>query len=362
MATAPKIRVLVVDDSPTARRILSGCLRSEPDIEVVGEASDALNAYDLIERCRPDLITLDIEMPKMDGLTFLRRVMQSQPIPVIVISSHTPPGSTLSFEALRAGAIDVMSKPHGTMSVAEFGSRLKQRIQELRTDPIHPRALPMRHRHRAVSPPPRINPRASGLVAIGASVGGPQALEFLLAQLPPNMPPIVIVQHMPAPFVQPFAERLNDICPMRVVVATAAEELAAGSAYLAPGDHHLIVEQHAGKLRARLNRESPVHYQRPAVDVLFHSLTRLRGLPIVGVLLTGMGSDGAAGMVALRGAGYETIAEDSSSCVVFGMPREAIARGGVRHILTLDQMPGEILRHFEHRAASTFEGNPGSRY
>lgn len=185
-----------------------------------------------------------------------------------------------------------------------------------------------------------------GVIAIGTSVGGPLALERLLTQLPSDAPPIVIVQHMSAPFIPFLAEGLNKICPMRVVVATGGQDLVAGAAYLAPGDRHLVVEQQGHRLRAGLHDGSLVHHQRPAVDVLFHSLARLKGVPTVGILLTGMGCDGASGMVALRQAGHETIAEDPRSCVVFGMPREAIARGGACRVLTLEQMPAHILSRF----------------
>ncbi len=199
------------------------------------------------------------------------------------------------------------------------------------------------------------------MIAIGASAGGPQALELLLRQLPPDTPPVVIVQHMPPPFIPLLAERLNEICPMQVVVASGGEELSSGVAYLAAGDNHLVVEQSGGRLWTRLRRGPPLHQPRPAVDVLFHSLVRLRGIPIVGILLTGMGRDGADGMVALRAAGHETIAEDPRSCVVFGMPREAIARGGAGHILMLDQMPATIRGHFQRAApGSPRVRRPGS--
>lgn len=348
VAISPKTRVLVVDDSATARRMLVGCLRGEADIEVIGEASDAFTAHDLITRCQPDLVTLDIEMPAMDGLSFLRQLMKRRPLPVIIISSYVPPGSVLSLEALRAGAVDVISKPLTPLSVADLARRLKHRIRELRRCPIRLRSLPQRSR--AAHPARTLKRPSSGLIAIGASAGGPQALELLLTQLPPDLPPIVIVQHMPAPFIPLLAERLNEICPMRVVVATGEEELSFGVAYLAAGDNHMVVEQEGGRLRARIRRSPPVHRQRPAVDVLFHSLVRLQTVPIVGVLLTGMGHDGADGMVALRKAGHETIAEHSRSCVVFGMPREAIARGGATHVLTLGQMPATIVRCLERGA------------
>ena len=343
-----KTRVLVVDDSATARRLLSRCLQAEPDIEVVGEASDAFSAHELIARHRPDVITLDIEMPGMDGLDFLRHLMKHQPIPVIIISSHTLPGSVTTFEALKAGAVDVISKPQAPLLVAGLARRLKKSIRGLKANRARPRTLPLEPR--TASPALGTPGLASGLIAIGTSVGGPQALERLLMQLPANTPPIVIVQHMPAPFIPLLAGRLNEICPMRVVVATDGQQLESGVAYLAPGDTHLVVEQRGGQLVAGLRREIPVHHQRPAVDVLFHSLALIRGVPIVGVLLTGMGSDGADGMVALRAAGHETIAEDSRSCVVFGMPREAIARGGASRILMLEQMPAMILTGLERPA------------
>jgi len=346
-----KTRVLVVDDSATARRLLSRCLQAEPDIEVVGEASDAFSANELIARHRPDVITLDIEMPGMDGLDFLRHLMKHQPIPVIIISSHTLPGSITTFEALKAGAVDVISKPRAPLLVAGLARRLKKSIRGLRANGARPRTLPLESRTaRTLSPGVRTTGLTNGLIAIGTSVGGPQALELLMTQLPANTPPIVIVQHMPAPFIPLLAGRLNDICPMRVVVATDGQQLESGVAYLAPGDTHLVVEQRGGRLVAALRRGIPVHHQRPAVDVLFQSLALIRGVPIVGVLLTGMGSDGADGMVALRSAGHETIAEDSRSCVVFGMPREAIARGGASRILMLEQMPAVILNGLDRPA------------
>ena len=354
-----KIRVLVVDDSATSRRMLSGSLRGEPDIEVVAEASDAFTANKLIAEHRPDVITLDIEMPQMDGLAFLRHLMKRHPIPVIIVSSHTPSGLAMSLEALSAGAVEVIPKPVDPRSVVALAARLKARIRELRASQVHLRPTPRGHAatggvHLTISRP------VSGLIAIGASTGGPQALELLLTQLPADTPPIVIVQHMPAPFIRLFAERLNEICPMRVVMATDGDQLTPGVAHIAPAGHHLIVEQQGGRLRTGLRRSPPVGHQRPAVDVLFQSLARLRRIPIVGVLLTGMGRDGADGMVALRAAGQETIAEDESSCVVFGMPREAIALGGATHVVALNRIAGTIVECLE-RAAKTGRPDPSLR-
>jgi two-component system chemotaxis response regulator CheB len=228
--------------------------------------------------------------------------------------------------------------------VTNIAGRLKRRIRDLRECPVRLRVLPERGAvARLPAAASRSTPPVKGLIAIGTSTGGPQALELLLGQLPADAPPIVIVQHMPATFTRLFAERLNEICPMQVLEATAGQELTAGVAYLAPGDRHLSVEQHGGRLRTATRRSPLVHHQRPAVDVLFHSLAKVRGVPIVGILLTGMGRDGADGMVALRRAGQPTIAEDSRSCVVFGMPREAIARGGASHIAPLEDIPALIF-------------------
>ena len=336
-----KIRVLIVDDSAIVRKMLSDALRGDPGIEVVGLASDPFVARDLILQYAPDVVTLDIEMPRMDGLTFLRKIMEHHPLPVIIVSSVTQRGSAASIEALAAGAIDVIAKPGGPQSVGQVADRLRQRIHSV--VPGQPMRLARR-------PPPRREvpsaagalARAKGLILIGASTGGPQAIEAVLTRLPADSPPILIVQHMPAGFTTAFASRLDTLCPMTVVEAKGGEALERGTAYIAPGDYHLLVEAVGLELRTVVRAGPPVYYQRPAVDVLFHSAARLRNTPIVAVLLTGMGADGADGMVALRNAGAMTIAEDELSCVVFGMPKEAIARGGAVHISTLLAMPRKI--------------------
>ena len=337
------MRVLVVDGSATTRRLLAHSLRG-PDIDVVGEAPDAFTAQQLIAQHQPDVITLEIDMPQVDdGLAFLRHMIAHHPIPVIIVSSRTPAGSAASLEALRAGALDVVPKPRWPDSVTTIAGRIKQRIRGLREYPVRLRALPERDtRARLPAAVTKTDP-VKGLIAIGTSTGGPQALELLLTRLPADAPPIVIVQHMPATFTRLFAERLNALCPMQVLEAAAGQELTAGVAYLAPGGRHLSVEQEGGRLRTATLRTPRVHHQRPAVDVLFHSLAKVRGVPIVGILLTGMGRDGADGMVALRQAGQPTIAEDSRSCVVFGMPREAIALGGASHVAPLEDIPALIF-------------------
>lgn len=342
MAERPT-RVLIVDDSAIVRKMLADTIRAEPDMEVVGLAADPFIARDLLLQHHPDVMTLDVEMPRMDGLSFLRRIMQHRPMPVIIVSSITQAGSAASLEALRIGALDVIAKPGGPTSVGEVAEQLKRRIRALRSGHVC-----LRRRVDVPAAPPVADPaptgrRSNGLVVLGASTGGTQAIEAVLSRLPATCPPIVIVQHMPPLFTTAFAERLDHTCPMRVIESTGGEAIEPGKVYIAPGDRHLVIEREGVRLRTALRDGPPVHYQRPAVDVLFHSAARLQGVPIVGVLLTGMGQDGADGMVALRRAGAETLAEDEQSCVVFGMPREAIARGGATHVVTLLQMPSMIL-------------------
>jgi two-component system chemotaxis response regulator CheB len=346
-----KIRVLIVDDSAIVRKLLADAIKGEPDMEVVAVASDPYMARDMIVHHRPDVITLDIEMPRMDGLTFLGKLMEHHPLPVIIVSSLTTAGSSASIEALRIGAIDVIPKPGGPYSVGQVAEKLKQRIRALRSGGFH---LPTRQQAAPRPSPAPAAParRLNGVIAIGASTGGTQAIEAVLTRLPGDTPPIVIVQHMPANFTRAFAERLNGLCPVRVLESQGNEALERSTAYVAPGDYHMVVESVGIQLRTALRQGPPVHHQRPAVDVLFHSVARLRGVPTVGVILTGMGADGADGMVAMRRAGAETIAEDESSCVVFGMPKEAIARGGAAHVTTLLRMPQQIFECLE-RLSST---------
>lgn len=339
MTLLRKVRVLIVDDSAIVRKMLSDALSSDPGIEVVGVAQDPFVARDMVLKLQPDVLTLDIEMPRMDGLTFLRKLMEHRPLPVIIVSSVTQAGSAASIDALAAGAIDVIAKPGGPQSVGQVAEKLKRRIRGL--TPGQP--LRLTAERSGIKPGPFAGAgglaTAKGLILIGASTGGTQAIESVLTRLPPDSPPILVVQHMPAGFTRAFAERLDRVCPMQVIEAKGGEVLRRGTVYIGPGDFHLMVEGTGLELRTVVRTGPPVHYQRPAVDVLFHSATRLRGTPIVAALLTGMGADGADGMVALRQAGASTIAQDEQSCVVFGMPKEAIARGGAQHIATLLGMP-----------------------
>jgi two-component system chemotaxis response regulator CheB len=345
-----RIKVLVVDDSAIVRKMIGDALRQQPDMEVVGGAPDPFIARDLILQHKPDVVTLDIEMPRMDGLTFLRKLMEHHPLPVIIVSSLTQKGSSASMEALRSGAVEVIPKPGGPYSVGEVTERLIARIRALRGAPIKfvkPAPVAEKTPIDTASSVTLSGRRLNGLIAIGASTGGTQAIEAVLTRLPADVPPIVIVQHMPAGFTKAFADRLNGVCPMRVVESAGNETLERGVAYVAPGNFHMVVERFGIQLKTRLNQGPAVHHQRPAVDVLFHSISRLVGVPTVGLLLTGMGADGADGMVALKQSGAETIAEDEHSCVVFGMPKEAITRGGAGHVATLLDMPSLIFRCFD---------------
>ncbi len=341
--------VLVVDDSAVVRKLLSDALGQEPDIKVVATAADPFVARDLILKHNPDVMTLDVEMPRMDGLSFLRRVMEHRPMPVIVVSSITQQGSDACVEALRLGAIDVIAKPGGPGSVGAIASGIIHRIRELRSSPaLRLRKLAAAEPVQPVRPSARVS---GGLLLIGASTGGTQAIEALLTRMPADVPPILIVQHMPPHFTKAFAERLDKICPMRVVESAGQETIQPGTVYIAPGDHHMVVERHGVLLKTALRGGPPVHYQRPAVDVLFHSAARLHGAPMAAAILTGMGQDGADGLLALRQAGAVTLAEDEQSCVVFGMPKEAIARGAAAHVVTLFNMPSMLLESL-HRSST----------
>ncbi len=350
-------KVLIVDDSAIVRHLLAKGLASDPNIQVIGQAADAFIARDLLLKHEPDVITLDIEMPKVDGLSFLRRIMEYRPTPTIIVSSISQDGSAASLEALRIGAAAVFAKPGGPQAVGELVDALKRCIAELRAGGFTLR------RPQAPAMPAAMAPATLGripaaraqnvLIAIGASTGGTQAIESLLTRLPPDLPPIVIAQHMPPGFTRRFAERLNEITSHRVVEGQHGDQLRPGVVYVAPGGRHMIVERYGVELRIGLTDTAPVHFQRPAVDVLFTSVAQLRAEPAIGVVMTGMGQDGADGLLAMRRAGAHTFAEDEQSCVVFGMPKEAIARGGVMDVVTLWQMPQALVAALEHPPART---------
>ncbi len=345
MAAERKIRVLIVDDSAIVRKLLSEALSAEPDIEVAGTAPDPYIARDKILKLEPDVLTLDIEMPRMDGLTFLKKVMRHRPMPVIVISSLGRASCDAAITALREGAVEVMAKPGGPYSVGELRLTLANKIRAAARARVIPR-VPAETAP-APPPPPEREPIGAGgasrVVAIGASTGGTEAIESVLTRLPEDTPGIVIAQHIPAGFSRAFAQRLNQICRMEVKEAEDGDRVAPGRALVAPGDFHMLLRRAGTGYRVEVKTGPLVCYQRPSVDVLFHSVAETAGAHAIGVLLTGMGSDGAKGMLKMKESGAATIAQDESSCVVFGMPREAIRLGAAGRVVALLRVPSAIV-------------------
>lgn len=339
-----RTRVLVVDDSAIVRKVLSDILSAQPDLEVVGTAPDPYVARDKILALAPDVLTLDIEMPRMDGLTFLKRIMRFHPLPVIVISSLAQSSTRSAMEALTEGAVDVLAKPGGPYSVGDLKEDLPRRVRAAARSQV-PAA-------RAAHSPARVSARSADtqgglrqmVIALGASTGGTQAIERVLTALPAAMPPIVITQHIPPVFSAAFAERLNKVCALEVREAKGGEMLSPGVAWIAPGDRHLLLDKAGSGWRIRLDDSPKVCYQRPSVDVMFRSVSAALGSSALGVLMTGMGSDGAEGLLAMRRAGAETVAQDEASCVVFGMPREAIRLGAAGQVLGLEAIGPMVLK------------------
>jgi two-component system chemotaxis response regulator CheB len=336
-----KIKVLVVDDSAIVRKILSETIAMEPDLEVVGTAPDAFVARDKILALNPDVLTLDIEMPRMDGLTFLKRLMHHHPIPTIIISSLGQASCAATLEALRCGAVDVLAKPAGPYSVGDLRHLLATKIRcaaaarpRISRDPA---ASPAAEQKRTIETVRVCDPRT--VIAIGASTGGTVAIQEILTQLSADMPPIVVTQHIPAGFSLAFANRLNTLCSMEVREAVDGDILRRGLALIAPGDFHLVLRRAGSGYSVELQNGPPVCYQRPSVDVMFASVAQTAGRYGIGVLLTGMGTDGAKGMLALKTAGAPTIAQDEASCVVYGMPREAVRLDAVGTVASLGDIP-----------------------
>ena len=345
MIPPKKVRVLVVDDSALARRAITDALKRDPEIEVVGGAVDPYMAREMILELEPDVITLDLEMPRMDGLTFLKILQQHHPLPVVVVSSLTQAGSAKAMEALNAGAIDVLGKPDGSRNLNEMGhvlayhvkaaARSKKRVRTKNQEPA-PAAVTT-----PAIPAGKYSPRR--IIVIGSSTGGVEALRYVLPRLPAGLPPIVLVQHIPANFSRIMAHHLDQLCPYEVREAVDGDELRSGLCLVAPGDFHVTLVPHGMGYKVRLMQSPPVHHCRPAVDILFRSAAQHAGSHAVAALLTGMGVDGAAGMKALQTAGAETIAESEESCIVFGMPQAAIKLGAANQIVPLPQMAASIM-------------------
>ncbi len=374
------IRLLIVDDSALVRKHLSDSLSKDPEIEVVGTAIDPYVARDKILKLNPDVITLDIEMPRMDGLTFLKRVMKYRPMPVIILSSLTTEGSTLAMEALRCGAVDVLAKSNDWCSAYEDDRALAEKIKaaaraslkNLQTEEIEekvvikpaveapqteirksapagsPAPLPVLQPPSVQAQPAFVSKRAFSprqLIVLGASTGGTEAIKAVLTRLPADIPGMCIVQHIPAYFSAAFAKRLNDLCRFEVREARHGDIVRPGLALVAPGGQHLMLKWNMTHYRVELTTGPAIHHQRPAVDVLFDSAVKAgAGAQTLAILLTGMGADGADGMLKLLKAGAATVAQNEETCVVFGMPREAIRMGAAQQVLPLDKIAASIER------------------
>ena len=344
------IRVLIVDDSPAIRHILQELLAGYADLKVVGTASDPYMAREKIKQLRPDVLTLDIEMPRMNGLEFLERLMRLRPMPVVMVSSLTERYAEITLRALELGAVDYIAKPRAgsKQSLADYGDELVKKIRAAAsTDVRYIQSLDKTWLSRAQAPlAGKIeNPIAlkQRVIAIGASTGGTEAVREILTQLPDSAPPVLIVQHMPEFFTAMFARRLDQTCLLKVKEAEHNETLLMGHAYVAPGHSHIELVKQAGQYRVQLNQGALVNRHRPSVDVLFWSVAKNAGSDAVGVILTGMGQDGAPGLVAMREAGAYTIAQDEKTSVIFGMPRAAIELGGAQDVLPIREIGKNLL-------------------
>ncbi|MBF0412928.1 MAG: chemotaxis response regulator protein-glutamate methylesterase [Desulfamplus sp.] len=342
------IKVLVVDDSAIVRKVFSQELSKERDIEVVGTAPDPYVARDKIVSLKPDVITLDIEMPRMDGITFLRKLMQHYPLPVIIVSSLTPKGSKLALEALSLGALEVISKPSAAYSVGDMSIQLAEKIRAVYGIRVAARKNLSEESGQTRSTI-QVNSKAlaattNKLIVIGASTGGTEAIKRVITRFPATSPGILIVQHMPAQFTTTFAERLNSLCEMEVNEAQNGDTISNGKILIAPGNYHMLLKRSGARYYVEVKQGPMVHHQRPAVDVLFKSVARYAGANALGIILTGMGNDGAAGMVAMKEAGSINIAQDENSCVVYGMPREAVKLGCVDYVEDIDRITQTALR------------------
>jgi two-component system chemotaxis response regulator CheB len=355
-----KIRVLIVDDSASVRQALAKVLTEEGDIEIIGAAGDPFMAAKKLQEDVPDVITLDVEMPKMDGITFLRKLMSQHPIPVVMCSSLTESGSETLMQAMEAGAVDVILKPKIAAAdfLAESGARIRQTIRaaaQARLGAMRKRSVgtgssspgpAAKLTADAVLPPPtgRAMAKTTEMVCcIGASTGGTEALRELLEVLPANTPGIVIVQHMPEKFTAAFAKRLNGLCEVEVKEAENGDPVLRGHVLIAPGDKHMLLERQGARYVVSVRDGPLVSRHRPSVDVLFRSAARSAGSNAMGVIMTGMGDDGARGMLEMHQAGAFTVAQDEATSVVYGMPKEAVAKGGVDRIVPLEQIAREIL-------------------
>jgi two-component system chemotaxis response regulator CheB len=344
-----KIKVVIVDDSALIRSVMTEIVNSQPDMEVVGVAPDPLVARDLIKRTNPDVLTLDVEMPKMDGLDFLEKLMRLRPMPVLMVSSLTERGSEITMRALELGAVDFVTKPKISIQsgMREYTELIADKIRGASRARIKPRTLQAPVAGGGGPLPQLRNPLTSSekLIIIGASTGGTEAIREFLMQMPSDCPGILIAQHMPEGFTSSFARRLDSLCKISVVESAGNERVLPGHAYIAPGHSHLLLTRSGANYMTKIEQSEPVNRHRPSVDVLFRSAAQAAGKNAVGVILTGMGKDGAQGMLEMKNAGAYNFAQDEASCVVFGMPREAIAIGAAHEVAALSALPGLVLGH-----------------
>ena len=343
------IRVLVVDDSAVMRRLLIQIIEQASDIEVVGAAPDAQSAREMIKALNPDVLTLDVNMPRMDGLDFLERLMRLRPMPVVMVSSHTEVGSEETLRALELGAVDFIGKPRvdDDRALVEYTEELADKIRAAKNAQLRQsagiRRVPKPDALVAKPKVAKLEWRDGKVLCVGASTGGTEALRVFLQGMPENCPPVLVVQHMPETFTGSFARRLDTICPPRVIEAKGGERLEQGTVYIAPGHSHLKIRRGSGCYMTELAKTELVNRHRPSVDVLFESAVEVLGAKAVGVILTGMGKDGARGLLKMRQSGARTFGQNKASCVVYGMPREAFEIGAVEIQVSLEDLPERVL-------------------
>jgi len=340
------IRVLIVDDSATAREVLSNALKKDREIEIVGTAPDAYVARDKIVSLKPDVVCLDVEMPRMDGITFLKKIMKYMPVPVLMVSSLTQKGASVTLDALEAGAIDYVAKPHQNIydGIDDIEKELIAKVKMVASSNLKARIS-----KRILSVEPSIERKYSlanttnKMIAIGASTGGTVALTELIQSFPRDIPGTVIVQHMPAGFTDSFAKRLNEISDVEVAEAKDGDVISKGKVLIAPGDYHMVIRREGGQYKVKLGTGDKVSGHRPSVDVLFNSVSKYAGANAIGVILTGMGSDGAKGLLQMKNSGAHTIGQNEKSCVVYGMPKVANDIGAVEVELPLEKINDKII-------------------
>ncbi|NGP87417.1 protein-glutamate methylesterase/protein-glutamine glutaminase [Fodinibius halophilus] len=348
------IKVLVVDDSAFVRKLLKKELNKQKDIEVVGTALNPYIAREQIAKLKPDVITLDLEMPRMDGLSFLSKLMKHHPIPVVVVSSLTPKNSENALTALRLGAVDVICKPGSAYSTQNISREIIQAVRAASVASFDNNFSVSKPKPNVKGngkvPKARLKQTTKKIIAVGASTGGTKALEAVLPHLPPNLPGMVIVQHMPPVFTQSFAERLNTVCAVDVKEAEDGDWVRPGQVLIAPGNHHMLVRKKGAKYYTQIKQGPPVHHHRPSVDVLFNSVAEAAGINATGVILTGMGSDGAKGLLAMKEEGAHTIGQDEKTSVVYGMPKVAHEVGAVSETLPLPEIADAIVSRTKEKA------------